>query len=41
MDSVTVEELQFFGERWKPDFAQPIIFESDVQFAARAQNLDR
>jgi len=41
MDAVAVEEFQFFGERREPSFAQAIVFESDVEFAVRAENLDR
>jgi len=40
MDSVTVEEFQFVGKRREPSFIQAIIFERDVKFAVRAENLD-
>ncbi len=40
MDAVAVEKFQFFGERREPDFMQTIIFERDVEFALRAENLD-
>ena len=41
MDAVAVEEFQLFGERREPGFAQAIVFERDVEFALRAENLDR
>jgi hypothetical protein len=33
MNSVAVEEFQFFGERREPGFAQAIVFEREVEFA--------
>src|SRR5580658_2197753 len=40
MDAVAIEKFQFFGERREPSLMQPIIFEGDVEFAARVENLD-
>ncbi len=40
MDAVAIEEFQFLGQRWKPDFVQAIVSERNVKFAVGAENLD-
>ena len=41
MDAVMVKEFQFFGQWREPEFVQAMVFKRDMEFAGRAENLDR
>ena len=40
MDTIAVEEFEFFGLGWKPDFSQAVVFEGEVEFALWAKDFD-